>query len=100
MITNDIVNQVAHLIRTRDLSQKDPKEIKVRRDITAPVDEVEISRAGGSYANPVSTQSDYEKDQHMKVERLKALVRNGNFKMDEDMVDNIAENIARNLLAR
>ena len=31
----------------------------------------------------------------MKVERLKALVQNGTYKMDEDMVANIAENIAK-----
>lgn len=99
MITNDIVNQVAHIIRSRDLNLKDPKEIKAQKEITAPVDEVEISPTGESYAHPVSSQSDYEKDQHMKVERLKALVRNGNFKMDEDMVNNIAESIARSLLA-
>ena len=98
MITNDIITQVANIIRTRDLSQKDPKEIKVQRDILAPVDEVELSSAGESYANPVSAQPDYEKDQHMKVERLKALVQKGNYKMDETMVDSIAERIAKNLL--
>lgn len=99
MITNDIITQVANIIRTRDLSLKDPKEIKVQRDILAPVDEVELSSAGESYANPVSAQPDYEKDQHMKVERLKALVQKGNYKMDETMVDSIAERIAKNLLA-
>ena len=98
MMTNDIVNQVAHLIRTRDLNSKDPKEIKVHKDLTAPVDEVELSSTGESYANPVTTESDYEKDQHMKVERLKALIQSRNYRMDEDMVNNIAENIAKSLL--
>jgi anti-sigma28 factor (negative regulator of flagellin synthesis) len=98
MMTNDIVSQVAHLIRTRDLSQKDPKEIKVQKEISAPKDEVELSSAGETYANPVTAQPDYEKDQHMKVERLKALVQKGNYKLDETMVNSIAERIARNLL--
>lgn len=98
MMTNDIISQVANLIRTRDLSQRDPKEIKVQKEISAPKDEVELSSAGETYANPVSTQSEYEKDQHMKVERLKALVQKGNYKLNEEMVNNIAENIARDLL--
>jgi anti-sigma28 factor (negative regulator of flagellin synthesis) len=99
MLTNDIVSQVAQLIRTRDLSQKDPKEIKVHKEILAPKDEVEISSTGESYANPVSSSPDYEKDQHMKVERLKVLIQKGNFKLDEDMVNSIAERIAKSLLA-
>src|SRR5688572_14739783 len=98
MMTNDIVSQVAHLIWTRDLSQKDPKEIKVQKEISAPKDEVEISTAGETYANPVNAQPEYEKDQHMKVERLKALVQKGHYKLDETMVNSIAERIARNLL--
>ncbi len=99
MMTNDIVSQVAHLIRTRDLSQRDPKEIKVQKELAPPKDEVELSTTGESYANPVTAQPEYEKDQHMKVERLKALVQKGNYKLDEDMVNNIAENIAKGLLA-
>lgn len=98
MLTNEIVSQVAHLIRTRDLSQKDPKEIKVQKEILAPKDEVELSTAGENYAHPVTTQSEYEKDQHMKVERLKALVQGGHYKLDEGMVNSIAERITRDLL--
>src|SRR5688572_1460530 len=99
MMTNDIISQVAHLIRTRDLSQKDQKDIKVQKEISAPKDEVELSSAGETYANPVSPVPEYEKDQHMKVERLKALVQKGNYKLNEEMVNSIAEKIAKNLLA-
>jgi anti-sigma28 factor (negative regulator of flagellin synthesis) len=95
MMTTEIVNEIAHLMRQRELSLKDPKEIKAQKSvIEAPKDEVELSQSGEFYSNPVSTSNEYEKDQFMKVERLKSLVQTGNYKMDEDMVNTIAERIA------
>lgn len=99
MMTTEIVNEVARLMRQRDLSLRDPKEVKAQKSVLeAPKDEVEISETGASYANPVSTTNEYEKDQHMKVERLKSLVQTGNYKMDKDMVNSIAERIANMFL--
>ena len=96
MMSTEIVNEVARLMRSRDLSSKDQKEIKVQKSpIDAPKDEVELSPAGESYANPVATSNEYDKEQHMKVERLKSLVQSGSYKMDPDMVENIASNIAK-----
>jgi anti-sigma28 factor (negative regulator of flagellin synthesis) len=97
MDTNNIISQVAQLIRTRDIGPKDPKEIKVQKQVEPPKDEVELSSAGESFAS--AALPDYEKEQAMKVERLKSLVQTGNYKMDEEMINNIAERIAKNLLA-
>jgi anti-sigma28 factor (negative regulator of flagellin synthesis) len=99
MMTTEIVNEIAHLMRQRDLSLKDPKEVKAQKSVLdTPQDEVELTKTGEFYANPVSTSNEYEKDQYMKVERLKSLVQSGNYKMDKDMVNNIAENIAKMFL--
>lgn len=102
MITNDIINKVAQLIRTQDPGHKDPKEIKVNKELLAPKDKdkdaVVLSAAGESYAHPAEPRAEYEKDQIMKVERLKALVQKGSYKIDEEMANTIAERIARDLL--
>jgi anti-sigma28 factor (negative regulator of flagellin synthesis) len=100
MITNDIINKVAQLIRTQDPGHKDPKEIKVNKELLAPKDKdaVVLSQAGESYAHPAAPRAEYEKDQIMKVERLKALVQKGSYKIDEEMANTIAERIARELL--
>ena len=101
MMSTDIVNEIAHLIRQRDVtlkSPKDVKEVKAQSGMTAPQDAVELSKSAEAYAHaPVST-SEYEKDQGMKVERLKALVASGNYKMDPKMVENIAERITNTFL--
>lgn len=100
MITNDIINKVAQLIRTQDPGHKDPKEIKVNKELLAPKDKdaVVLSAAGESYAHPAEPRAEYEKDQIMKVEHLKALVQKGSYKIDEEMANTIAERIARDLL--
>jgi len=96
MMTTEIVNEIARLMRQRDLSAKDQKDIKVQKSVVEPPkDEVELTKSGEFYANPVTSSNEYEKDQFMKVERLKSLVQSGNYKMDEDMVENIAERIAK-----
>jgi anti-sigma28 factor (negative regulator of flagellin synthesis) len=101
MMSTDIVNEIAHLIRQRDVTLKGPKEVKEIRaqsGLAGPQDAVQLSKAGEAYAHaPVST-SEYEKEQGMKVERLKALVSTGNYKMDPKMVENIAERITNMLL--
>ena len=95
MMTTQIVNEIAHLMRQRDLSLKDPKEAKLQKSADVPKDEVELSPAGEAFAHPVSTSNEYEKEQHMKVERLKTLVNHGNYRMDSDMVEAIASRIAK-----
>lgn len=96
MKTPEIVSQLAQLLRHKELTSKDPKQpLKIREDLFEPKDEVELTSAGTQYSNPVTQQTDFEKDQHMKVERLKSLVASGNYRLDEDMVESIASDIAR-----
>lgn len=101
MIGTDIVNEIAHLIRQRDVTFKDPKEvkeIKARSGMAEPKDAVELSKTAVDYANASVSATGLEKEQGMKVERLKALVNSGNYKMDPKMVENIAANIAKMLI--
>jgi len=45
MMSTEIVNEVARLMRARDISQKDQKELKVQKPaIEAPKDEVEAAK--------------------------------------------------------
>ncbi len=110
MISTDIVNEIAHLIRQRDVSLKDPKEvkeIKAKAAIATPIDEVQLSKTAEAYTHaapaagstsPAASTAVYENEQGMKVERLKALVNSGNYKMDPKMVESIATNIAKMLI--
>lgn len=101
MMTTDIVNEIAHLIRQKDVSLKDPKEVKDKpasQAISEPHDEVTLTDTAQSYASASADATGYEKDQHMKVERLKSLVSSGNYKMDPQMVETIAERITKTFL--
>ena len=101
MISTDIVNEIARLLAQRDLSLKDPKEakqLKEQKGLAVPRDLVTLTSVGKSYASAAGSTSDLEKEQAMKVERLKALVGDGNYKMDHQMVENIAERIANMLV--
>ena len=92
----EIVSQVAHLLRQRGAWNKDlNKDYKVRQEPVVPKDEVELTETGAHYAQAAGAQSEYDKEQAMKVERLKALVQSGNYHMDQDMVEAIAGNIAK-----
>lgn len=94
MITTDIVNEVAHILRQK-AAQKDGQELKIEKANKTPHDEVELTPAASEYAAATAHGDGLEKEQRMKVERLKALVASGNYKMDEDMVTNIASRIAK-----
>ncbi len=101
MMTTDIVNEIARLMSQRDVGLKDPKdskEIKAQRGISKVQDEVKLTSTAKAYANHEGAASDLENEQNMKVERLKALVGGGNYHMDHDMVESIAERIANMLV--
>lgn len=101
MINNDIVNEIAHLVAQRELTLKDPKEtkeLKSKRGISTPTDTVTFTSKALSYASSGTEISSYEKEQNLKVERLKSLVSQGHYKMDDAMVSTIAERIANNLI--
>jgi anti-sigma28 factor (negative regulator of flagellin synthesis) len=101
MISTNIVNEIAHLIQKRDLTLKNPKdikEIKVQTGLSLPSDALELSQTAVTYAHIDSRTSELEKEQAMKVERLKALVNSGNYKMDQGVVNEIAERITNMLV--
>lgn len=101
MIKNDIVNEIAHLMAQRELTLKDPKEIKElksKKGISNPTDTISFTPKALSYAASGTEISSYEKEQNLKVERLKSLVSEGHYKMDDAMVSTIAERIANTLV--
>lgn len=101
MINNDIVNEIARLVAQRELTLKDPKEtkeLKSKKGISTPTDTVTFTSSAQSYAASGTEVSAYEKEQYMKVERLKTLVNQGHYKMDDAMVSTIAERIANTLV--
>jgi len=100
-MTNDIVNKIAHLVAQRELTLKDSKDIKelrTKKGLSAPQDTVTFTAAAQSYAESGTAVSGYEKDQNLKVERLKALVNSGNYKIDDAVESSIAERIANTLV--
>ena len=101
MKTTDIVNEVARLMAQRELGLKDSKEsheIKAKRGLPSVRDAVELSDSAKAFAGHEAAGTDYESEQNFKVERLKSLVSNGNYHMDQGMVETIAERIANMLV--
>lgn len=98
MKTNDIVNEIAHLMRVREVGLKDPKEIKSEKGISKAHDEVTLTASAKAFAKSDATATELEKEQFLKVERLKSLVATGNYKLDDEMVESIAERIANTLI--
>ena len=99
MKTPEIVSHLAQLMRQRGVWENDPgKQARVKEQPTVPErDAVELTQAGAHYAASGS-ETDLEKDQAMKVERLKVLVENGNYRMNDEMVAQIAGDIAKMFL--
>jgi anti-sigma28 factor (negative regulator of flagellin synthesis) len=101
MISSSITNEIAHLIQQREVTlkgSKDSKELKVKSRIETPKDAVQLSKTGAAFSSSATSTSEFEKEQGMKVERLKSLVSSGNYKMDSHMVETIAERIANTLV--
>jgi anti-sigma28 factor (negative regulator of flagellin synthesis) len=97
MISSEIVNEVARILR-QSSTQKDAKEVVAQAKPAEPRDEVELTATASDYVKPSENGKEYEKEQSMKVARIKALVASGNYKMDEDMVKTIASRIAQMFL--
>lgn len=101
MMTTDIVNEIARLMAQREVGLKDPKEakeLKSKGGLSQRPDQVTLTSTAKTYANHEVAETDYENEQYMKVERLKALVSGGNYHMNQEMVESIAERIANMLV--
>jgi anti-sigma28 factor (negative regulator of flagellin synthesis) len=100
MMTNDIVSKIAQLVAQRELSlnPKENRELKSKKGLSAPQDTVNLTSAAKSFADSAANVSEYEKEQYMKVERLKALVGGGSYKVDDAVLSSIAERIANTLI--
>ena len=101
MMTTDIVNEIARLMAQRETGLKEhktTKDLKASRSLPEPQERLTRTSAAKSYASADGSVSEMEKEQGMKVERLKALVGDGNYKMDPHMVNTNAERIAHTLV--
>jgi anti-sigma28 factor (negative regulator of flagellin synthesis) len=94
MITTEIVSEIARIMR-QQVAGKEVKDLQVPKSELQRHDEVELTETAAKYAHAKGSGSEMEKEQKMKVERLKSLVASGNYKMDEDMVEAIASKIAK-----
>ena len=94
MIATEIVNQVAQIMRQKAML-KDEKNPDALKNVAVQKDEVELTSRAAAYTSSEPNVPGYEKDQVMKVERLKSLVSTGNYKLDDNMVQEIASRIAK-----
>ena len=90
MKTTDLVNEVARLVAQKDLGLK-------AKSLPKTQDQVDLSDSAKAYAGH-EAGTDYENEQNLKVGRLKSLVADGNYHMDQAMVETIAERIANMLI--
>jgi anti-sigma28 factor (negative regulator of flagellin synthesis) len=100
MMTNDIVNKIAQLVAQRELSltPRENKELRSKKGLSAPQDTVSLTSIAKTFSGASANVSEYEKEQYMKVERLKALVGGGSYRVDDAVVSSIAERIANTLV--
>ncbi len=97
METPEIVSHLAQLLRQKSFVEKTSsgKPLKLRESPGIPEqDQVELTQVAAHYA-AAGSDKDMEEEQAMKVERLKVLVHNGKYQLDDDTVEQIAGNIAK-----
>lgn len=86
----EIVTRVAELIRNPAKVSKS----KLDRERESKTDSVELSQSAAKLADAAKeTSGEYEKNRVEKVKRLEQLVQGGHYKMNDEMVDQIAERI-------
>ena len=99
METPEIISQVAQIMRLRGQWEKGPdQETRIPKAPLVHKDEVNLTETGAHYAQVSGENGNYETEQSMKVERLKALVDGGKYRMDAETVNAVAEKIARMFL--
>jgi anti-sigma28 factor (negative regulator of flagellin synthesis) len=90
----EILSRVSEIIR----NPQSPKKTEVDRARETRTDSVELSAQAAKLtesANEVS--GEYEKQRAEKVSRLEQLVQNGSYKMNDEIVDQIAQRIIETL---
>ena len=88
-----IVSRVAELIRNPKATKKEAVEKTETKD-----DRIEISKeAKAFFEKSEKMDSELEKMQYLKVQSLQSRVQSGNYQLNEEMVDDIAEKILKML---
>ncbi len=91
----EIISKVVQILRSQDYGVKDLKAAEVVKNISEPKDEVSLTEEAETYVVQAATQTEFEKEQFLKVERLKSMVRTKTYHMNEEMMDDIAKKIAQ-----
>jgi anti-sigma28 factor (negative regulator of flagellin synthesis) len=94
MINTEIVNEIARIMRQQGVV-KDGKDIKEQRTELERRDAVELTREAVEFSQAQPAGGELEKEQRLKVERLKSLVNDGHYKLSDEMVEAIAARIAK-----
>ena len=71
-----------------------PKELQKSKKATVVEDQVTLSKDALAKQQVQSGGSAYDSERDMKVQRIHSLVEEGNYKMDKEVIDKIAEKIA------
>ena len=90
----EILNRVSELMRNPQASKK----TQVDRAREAQTDSVELSADAAKLTKAAEEVSgEYEKQRAEKVNRLEQLVQSGSYKMNDEIVDQIAQRIIETL---
>lgn len=90
----DVISRVAEIIRNPAKANK----TKLDKEIEARTDSVELSSDAAKLAEAAKEASgEYERQRVERVNRLEQLVQGGQYKMNDEMVDQIAQRIIETL---
>ena len=101
MKTNEIVNEIARLVRQRDLSLKDPKEtkeLKSKKGISARNGRGDPDVHGAILCRLRCRGLGIREGAIHEGRAAESAREQGNYKMDDAMVESIAERIANTLV--
>lgn len=90
----EVINRVAEIIRNPSTANKS----KVQKERESTADSVELSAGAQKLAESSQEVSgEYDRQRAEKVSRLEQLAKSGQYQMNDEMVDQIAERIIETL---
>lgn len=90
----EVINRVAEIIRNPSTANKS----KVQKERESTADSVELSAGAQKLAESSQEVSgEYDRQRAEKVSRLEQLAKSGQYQMNDEMIDQIAERIIETL---
>ena len=94
METN-IISQVAQKVFFKNA--KVPEELQAAGEPNAVGDQVTLSKEAVAYIKSSEGSSEFENARELQLQRIKSLVNSGHYRLDRDVIDQIAEKIVNSL---